>query len=469
MLTSLRPKLVASHLIPTLLLLPMLSLYLLYNLEGFYTDSLLQQLENQSQLLRNDVERDPGLLTDARSASRFLAGIAPLTDSRVLLLGQDATILASTRLEDAFRVGSRYEHPTIAQALRGETAQGVGRGLSAEVAYVVLPLRHESQIIGALRLSYEVDDVRSQFDQLRLFIIGGTALIALLAIGLALGLAMTIIRPLQELSSGAQSIATGDLQSRVRVQGHDEVSALAFNFNRMVERLAEAEQARQRQLAAIVHELARPLAGMHAALETIREDANADSEMRDSLLDGVGEELGRLGRMISTLQSLHKRAFHPLRLKRTEISLERVIRASVGNFESIAARAGITLVTQVPGVLSRVNADEDRIIQVLTNLLDNACKYTPPDGQVTVEAHEDESWVWVSVADTGVGIDSDELAHLFQQFYRGGDSRPPEKRGMGLGLAICREIIRAHGGNILVESNPGQGARFSFSIPKQDL
>jgi signal transduction histidine kinase len=191
--------------------------------------------------------------------------------------------------------------------------------------------------------------------------------------------------------------------------------------------------------------------------------------MRDSFLDGVGEELGRLERMISTLQSLHKRAFHPLRLNRTEISLERVIRASVGNFESIAARAGIMLVAEVPSTLSRVNADEDRIIQVLTNLLDNACKYTPPGGQVTVEAHEDQSRVWVSVVDTGVGIESDELAHLFQQFYRGGESRPPEKRGMGLGLAICREIIRAHGGDIQVESHPGQGARFMISIPKQNL
>ncbi len=111
-------------------------------------------------------------------------------------------------------------------------------------------------------------------------------------------------------------------------------------------------------------------------------------------------------------------------------------------------------------------ADEDRLIQVLTNLLDNALKFTPREGEVIVAAGEDADAIWVRVSDTGSGIAPDELPYLFQQFYRGADSRPPEKRGMGLGLTLCREIITAHGGQITAESTQGQGTRFTFTLPK---
>jgi signal transduction histidine kinase len=466
MMQSVRSKLVLSHLIPTLLLLPILSLYLLYSLESFYTQSLLQQLENQSRLLRDEVERNTAVISSADAAQSFLATIAPLADSRVILLNREATVLASTRVEDDARIGSFYDHPSVQQALRGDAARGVGPGFTTDVAYVVLPLYEGNQVVGALRLSYEVADVRGQFDQLRWLVLGGTLLTALLALALALGLAMTITRPLQQVSESARRIAGGNYRTRVEVRSRDEVGALAHSFNQMVQRLEEAEQARARQLAAIVHELARPLAGMRAAVETVREIVRDDPVMSESLLDGVEEELGRVERLVGTLQDLQRRALRPIRLNRSRLSLERVIRATVANFEPMAARQGIGLSVAIPRGLAPVDADEDRIIQVLTNLLDNAFKFTPRAGRVTVDAGEKGESVWVSVADTGVGIASEELPYIFQQFYRGGESRPPEKRGMGLGLAICREIIAAHQGQIRVESANGEGARFTFTLPK---
>jgi signal transduction histidine kinase len=466
MMQSVRSKLVLSHLIPTLLLLPILSLYLLYSLESFYTQSLLQQLENQSRLLRDEVERNTAVISSADAAQSFLATIAPLADSRVILLNREATVLASTRVEDDARIGSFYDHPSVQQALRGDAARGVGPGFTTDVAYVVLPLHEGNQVVGALRLSYEVADVRGQFDQLRWLVLGGTLLTALLALALALGLAMTITRPLQQVSESARRIAGGNYRTRVEVRSRDEVGALAHSFNQMVQRLEEAEQARARQLAAIVHELARPLAGMRAAVETVREIVRDDPVMSESLLDGVEEELGRVERLVGTLQDLQRRALRPIRLNRSRLSLERVIRATVANFEPMAARQGIGLSVAIPRGLAPVDADEDRIIQVLTNLLDNAFKFTPRAGRVTVDAGEKGESVWVSVADTGVGIASEELPYIFQQFYRGGESRPPEKRGMGLGLAICREIIAAHQGQIRVESANGEGARFTFTLPK---
>jgi signal transduction histidine kinase len=311
-----------------------------------------------------------------------------------------------------------------------------------------------------------VSDVRAQFNQLQWLVMGGIGLAVALALALALGLSTTITRPLHQLSQNAQRIAAGDYRARVALHRQDEVGALAHSFNQMVERLETAEQARGRQLAAIVHELSRPLAGMRAAIETLRDGADTEREVRDTLLGGVEEELGRLVRLVGTLQSLHKRALRPMQLNCTEIALERVIRAGVANFEPVAAELEIELLVDLPPNLPRVYADQDRVIQVLTNLLDNAFKFTPRSGRVTVRAGEDNRGVWVSVADTGVGIAPDELPHVFQQFYRGDESRPLEKRGMGLGLAICREIVMAHQGQIWVESESGQGARFTFTLPK---
>ncbi|MBI5029445.1 MAG: HAMP domain-containing protein [Chloroflexi bacterium] len=462
---SLRSKLVLSHIMPTLLLLPLLSLYLLYTLEDFYTSSLLDQLVQQSQLIRKDMESKLGPFPNAVAAQNFLNEIAPFTFSRVLILDHDATVLASTRLEDASRIGTKLENPSIMQALEGDMATGVGPGYATDVAYVVLPIQRDGVSIGALRLSYEVTDVRTQFDQLRWLIMGGFTFTVLLSVALALGLATTITRPLRLLSEGVQRIATGDYLAHVPVRSRDEVGFLARGFNQMTERLREAEQGRQRQLAAIVHELVRPLAGMHAAIETLRDGADTDREMREALLTGTAEELARFKRMLGTLQSLHQRELHPIRLVLTEIDLQRLIHACANNFEPIAARQQITLTENIQEPLPRVQVDEDRIIQVLTNLLDNAVKFTPRGGSVSIQSGIAKRHIQVRVSDTGVGISPEELPYVFQQFYSGAETRPPEKRGMGLGLTICREIIEAHQGEIQVDSAIGKGTTITFTLP----
>lgn len=463
---SLRARLVASHTLPFILLMPILSLYLLYSLEQLFVQNLLQQLSYQARLLRDMAEQDPELVRDPASAQNFILRIANLTEARVVLLTKDGVVLASSRAEDAELVGARYTPPPVARALAGDDVQGVGTGFSGEVAYVVLPLRYQGVTDGVLRLSYEVGDLHSYFNRLRWLILGGTGLTIIVGLGLGLGLAETITRPLRRLSESARQIAAGHYRARAGVRSQDEVGELARSFDEMAARLEEGERVRVRQLAAIIHELARPLAGMRAAVETLRDGADADAEIRLSLLEGIEDELTRLERQIETVRSLRKRALHPMRLQRTMVALERVIRASVANFESVAAQLGITLTVQAPRNLPTVYADEDRLIQVLTNLLDNALKFTPRGGRVTVQAGEDEDEVWICVADTGVGFAPDELRHVFQQFYRGDTLRAPEKHGMGLGLAICREIVTAHQGRIWVESEPGQGARFTFTLPK---
>lgn len=467
MIYSLRTKLAISHVLPILLLMPLLSLYLLYSLENFFTASLLQQLSYQARLLNDRVERDPQVLASSQAAQIFLAEIATFTDARVLLLTNDATILGSTDPQDAAYIGTRMEYPYLAQVVAGERAQGIGPGLSSEVAYVVLPVRVGEAVAGLVRVSYEVADLRAQVNQLQLLILGGTVITALLGLALALGLATTITRPLRNLAQTVLQLGQGNYHARAPAHGRDEIASLASSFNQMAERLEELEQARQRQLAAITHELARPLTGMRAAVETLREGADADMEARELLLDGVLDELARMQRLTESLQQAQKRALRPIELHREWVSLERLIRATLTNYELIAQQSRISLTTELPTELPSVYADQDRLIQVLTNLLDNAFKFTAPGGRITVEAGAQADTVSIRVTDTGVGIAAEELPYLFQEFYQGGSTHPPEKRGMGLGLKICKEIIQAHGGAIQVASQVERGTRVTLTLPRE--
>lgn len=463
---SLRTKLAISHLLPILLLTPLLSLYLLYSLEEFFNQKLLQQLFQQSQLLFDQVQSDPALVESPLVAQGFLTNLARKTDARVILFSRKGVILGSTRPEDTNRIGAFYTDIAVQRAMQGEQMSGIGLGFTTEVVYVVKPVQQDGITIGVLRLSYEVDDIRRQFGQVRQFVLGGGALTGILGLGLAIGLATTITRPLHELSERVQDIATGNYQARVGIQQQDEVGALAQRFNQMAAQLEEGEKARKRQLAAVVHELARPLTSMRAAVETLTDGAAEDTKIRSTLLRGIAGELARLERLIRTLQDVQRRELKPIRLQWTQVNLARLIRASLMNFEIIAGQLGIMLTTRIQSPLPLVQADEDRIIQVLTNLLDNALKFTEHGGAITVEAYTQNDMLEVAVVDTGSGIAPDELPHLFLQFYRGAASRPPEKQGMGLGLAICGEIITAHGGRIWAESEPGRGARFTFTLPQ---
>jgi signal transduction histidine kinase len=464
MIWTLRTKLSISHSLPILIVMPILSLYLIYFLEGFFNESLLQQLTYQAQILREQSQRDQ-VISDPQTAQNFLRRIAPLTDARIVLLSHEATLLASTHPEDTPRLGQPYRDAAVAQALQGKSAQGVGQGLTTNVAYVVLPLQDQSGLYGVLRVSYEVDDLRTQIIKLQLLILGGIGVAIIIGQFIGLSLATTITRPLWRLDESAQEIAAGDYHARVQISGRDEVGTLGQNFNRMATRLQEAEQARERQLASIVHELARPLTIMRASVETLQATIESNREIRDTMLSNLEEEFARMERLLGNLRGIHRRALRSLELNYSTTTINRIIYASVASFETLAEQAGIKLQVDITEQLPWIQADEDRLIQVVTNLLDNAFKFTPRGGTIGVKAFLKKDTVWVQVADTGVGIAPDELPLLFDPFYTGGESRPLEKRGMGLGLTICHEIIRAHHGQIRVESELQKGTRITFSLP----
>jgi two-component system, OmpR family, sensor histidine kinase BaeS len=461
---SLRSQLALSHILPILLLVPIMSLLLLRTLEDFNSRSLLRQLDYQARVLHGWLERDRGLTATEDHADQFVAQLAGLTQARIVILSSDAVILASTEPEDAARVGTRYSDAGVEQALNGAVARGIGPGITAEVAYVVMPLRLGDASTGALRLSYEVADSRAHFERLRGLILAGAGMTILVGLALGAGLSATITRPLSALFRSVSAVSIGDYQVRVPTEGPTEITTLAESFNHMNERLEEAERTRSQQLSAVIHELARPVTGIRAALETLQDGADQDPGFRKSLLDGSVEEIGRLERLIDTLRGLRNRKLEPLSISRGDVELNVIIEGCLGSFLSRAAQNDVSLRAQL-GEAMRVYGDSDRLIQVLSNLIDNALKFAPRGGTVTVSARRSQQMVWVEVADTGPGIPKADLPHIFQQFYRGETSADADQRGMGLGLPICKEIISAHGGQIWAANRAGGGAVVTFTLP----
>lgn len=270
----------------------------------------------------------------------------------------------------------------------------------------------------------------------------------------------------RSLSRLHQAVERFDLRApiQLQVEGDDEVADLARAFNRMVERLAADERSRRELFADVAHELRHPLAVLTGRLELMQDGVvPLDPEQ----LIHLQEMVLSLNRLVGDLRDLSLAEVGRLSLHRTEVDLASMIAELAENMEPVASAKSIRLSANVAPNLPRINADADRIRQVLVNLIANGLQYTPPNGQVSIEARLDAGQLYIAVSDTGPGIAAADLPHLFDRFYRTDKARTRATGGTGLGLAIVRSLVTLHGGQVTVQSEPGQGSRFSISLPIQ--
>jgi two-component system sensor histidine kinase BaeS len=300
--------------------------------------------------------------------------------------------------------------------------------------------------------------------------IPGLAVAAILAVAAARSVGGRI----RDVSKAAESLAAGSLESRAPVRGEDEVASLARSFNQMAERLQETmvslegERARavglldaNRQLVANVsHELRTPVALIRGQVEALDEDAPGNPRIEMAL-----RETGRLERLVSDLFQLASADAGALRLDVRAVDLASLVRESVEPLVEPARReASVAVAIEAPAAVTAM-ADRERLARVIQNLVRNAVRHVPEGGMVRVAVAAKPSAAVVSVSDTGGGIPSEDLPHVFERFYRGESSRNRDSGGAGLGLAMAKEFVEAMGGAISVVSPPGEGATFTVSLP----
>jgi signal transduction histidine kinase len=397
----------------------------------------------------------------------FLAGSLVLALFAASLFGVPAADLPAVAILLAVAGGGSgllaliIVRPTVLGRLGGVRAQLVGAGLVCSLLLLGMMLA------GARAMFISAHDLALLLTML--------TFAAALSVGFGLLYAMPLSSRIERVRAGTERIAGGELGSEVKVEGHDEVTGLAADFNRMAralevaaEREREVEKSRRDLVAAVSHDLRTPLASTRALIEALADGVAEDPETQNRYLSSASRELEHLSRLVEDLFELARIDAGMLELTLEEASLHDMISDTISTFQPQAEQKGVRLFGEVSGDVDPVLANPPKLQRVLHNLVSNALRHTPPDGSVTLRAAPEGDVMLVEVSDTGEGIASEDLPRVFERSFRGEQSRtrPDEggAPGAGLGLAIARGLVEAHGGTMNVQSEPGQGSHFRFTL-----
>ncbi len=321
---------------------------------------------------------------------------------------------------------------------QGQGQQGQGRGMMADF--------------------YE--NFQASFNEALMIAVLAATVVAVLVSWL---LTRNIVSPVNAMMSASQRIAAGHYDERVEAIGSDELAQLAMRFNQMALQLEEVENKRRQLIGDVTHELRTPLTSIKGYMEGL---VDGVLPAAPETYDQIHHEASRLARLVDDLQELSRVEANAFSLDIHPTDLSSLVGTILKRLSPQATKKRITLRSNLPANLQHVQADEDRITQVLTNLVANALQYTPEDGSVTISAIQKDDEVIVSVKDSGIGIPPEHLQNLFTRFYRVDKSRSRNAGGgSGIGLTIARHLVEAHSGRIWVESaGEGKGSTFSFSL-----
>jgi heavy metal sensor kinase len=276
-------------------------------------------------------------------------------------------------------------------------------------------------------------------------------------------LARTALRPVARMTAQADRIEVDSLDDRVPVPStSDEIARLGKTLNRMLDRLHEGVDEKRRLVADASHELRTPLAVMRSELDVALRERDLEPSAR-AVLESTREEVGQMTRIVANLLTLARADEGKLELLRRPIHLREVVDRVAVELDPMAQARRVRLLTE--GGDEVVEADADRLRQLVSNLADNAVKHSPPGADVRMEVWRDNGEVGLTVSDRGAGIAAADLPRVFDRFYRADTARARDRAGSGLGLAICQEIARAHGGRLWAESEQGRGSSFSLALP----
>lgn len=292
--------------------------------------------------------------------------------------------------------------------------------------------------------------------------------VGVLAAGVGIFLSRSISRPLAEMSRAAGLFAQGDYTARVSPHGPDEMAALGQTFNLMAERVGRLELLRRELVANVSHDLRTPLTVIRGYVEGLRSGQIADRRSAEMAFEAMHAEVGRLLHLVGDLRQVTVLDAGAWPLDCRPVNLVTFAGEVLNRVALLAAAGQVSLVNQISPDLPPHLLDPERMGQALFNLLENAIRHTPAGGTVTLSATAEETFLHLTIRDTGQGIPAEHLPHIFERFYRADRARSSAEGRAGLGLAIVKAIVEAHGGTVQAASDgqPGRGSTFTISLPR---
>jgi len=451
MFTSLRSRLWLSYAIVITIALGVvvvvLFIFLIRN-PVLYRETTQRLRTTQSQLTENT----RGILDDTEAVQR----IAEANNARVLMFDESRSLIF-----DSDPAQPQLSFPR--RNILGRTAQVITDDAGGSWLHNTSRLPNGNfLVIAAPRPTVRILNVFA--DELLIPILQGGLIAFLLSLILAFLLSRWVADPLQKVVLAARNYP--DDAKPVSPRGPREVQDLTNAFNSMVRRVNNSQKSQRDFVANVSHELKTPLTSIQGFAQAILDDTADSPDSRKQAAQIIYDEAGRMHRMALDLLDLARLEAGTADLDMSTLDAGALLRGVAEKFSLQAQKADVNLQVNVSDDLPALLGDGDRLAQVFTNLIDNALKFTPANGQVVLSAKSAGGWIEFEVADSGVGVESEALPRLFDRFYQVDSSRARENgHGAGLGLAIAREIVQAHGGKIGVRSSVGHGTTFTIRLP----
>lgn len=458
---TLRSRLILSHLIPILVVVPVFGFLLLYFLETqVLLESTAARLTEQATVIAEVANSQPGLWLEEEVAQEYVGVISRRLDIQIMLLDTNGVLLAASDPAYVVFYGQEVEVPGSDTAVAGESSEFQRSGNQGSVT--VPALNSQEQVVGLVHVSEELSSAAQLVGRLRNIILAIVIGELLLGVFVGLSAALLVGRPVGRVTTAINRVAEGEALP-IPEEGPLEIQQLASAFNSLLNRLQMLEEARQRLLANLVHELGRPLGALRSAVYSLRVGADADLALRQELLDGMDSELRRMQPMLDDMAQLHDRALGAMELRLEATDLKSWLPTILGPWREAAYGKDIVWRMDLLDA-PEVQIDRNRLAQAIGNLVSNALRYTPAGGHLSIGGGAQDDWAWISIKDSGPGIPEDERQRIFEPFFRGVQAqRLPQ--GLGLGLTIAREMIEAHGGVLELDPGVDQGSRFVIRLP----
>ncbi len=339
----------------------------------------------------------------------------------------------------------------------------VGGLFNTTMLTIGTPLMYQDEVAGAIFLSSPVPEINQiRTDVLRIFLVS-VSIVILVALVVIYAMSRRLTQPLKQLNAAAKRIASGEFAGRVQLDVENEIGELGDTFNEMAESLMQLEDMRSSFISSVSHELRTPMTTITGFVEGIL-DGTIPPERQKQYLTIVLEESRRLSRLVTDLLDMTKLEKNKLTLDLREFDINEQLRLQIIKAERRIEEKDIDVMVDFESPSQKVWADKDSILRVLTNLLDNAIKFTPEGGYIELRSGLSDGKVFVSMTNSGMGIEPEDARHIFDRFYKTDKSRSLDKNGVGLGLYLVKSLLQAHGQDIWVTSEVGKYTRFTFTL-----
>ncbi|MDR0915965.1 MAG: cell wall metabolism sensor histidine kinase WalK [Oscillospiraceae bacterium] len=474
---SLRAKLVFIMLLLIVMLMTVVLTFLIRGVGNFFEDEFNARMEtafSETAMLSGiyesaDIPDAPMHIAEVVSAYAGQLGVDRIARRFYILDGVTAQVLVGLTGDETFDLLSIT--PTILSALDDMEGGYVYTGSSGEYMDAAASFRGaEGRYIVYIRDDRSTTETLAS--QIFTMIIEAVALGFAVSAAISLILSQTLLAPIRGMTRAAEAMADGDFSAKIPVESEDEIGTLATTFNAMASQLEQnldelrlSEMTRREFVANVSHEMRTPLASIRSCAETLENWDDMELSERETFLGIILSESDRMTNIVQDLLQLSRFDADMAQMESEPFDLAKSVRDVFSALQPVAERQHQTMSLELPPELPNIVGDRARIEQVLMNIIANAVKYTPDGGLITVTARCADGFARVTITDTGIGIPEDDLARVFDRFYRVDKARSRESGGTGLGLSIAHEIVARHGGEIIPHSVVGVGTSFTVSLP----